>query len=99
MVLMELLNEVDDPRRPSNGTLHDLREILVIAICAVLSDADRVEDLGEWARVKESWLRRFLRLENGVPSQDSFLRISRAIDPKQFEAVFRRWVGSRRRVQ
>lgn len=93
MALMELLNEVDDPRRPSNGTLHDLREVLVIAICAVLSDADHVEDLGEWARVKESWLRRFLVLKNGVPSQDTFLRIFRAMDPKQFEAVFRRWVG------
>ena len=92
--LMELLNEVDDPRKPSNGTRHDLREILVIAICAVLSDADHVEDLCEWARVKESWLRRFLLLKNGIPSHDTFLRVFGALDPKQFEAVFRRWVGS-----
>lgn len=91
--LMEMLNEVDDPRRPSNGTRHDLREILVIAICAVLSDADHVEDLAEWARVKEGWLRRFLRLKNGIPSHDTFLRIFGALDPKQFEAVFRRWVS------
>lgn len=92
-VLMELLNEVDDPRRPSNGTRHDLQEILVIAICAVLSDADSVEDLALWARVKESWLRRFLVLKNGIPSSDTFLRIFGALDPKQFESVFRRWVG------
>jgi hypothetical protein len=38
--LMTLLNEVDDPRKPSNGTLHDFQEIRVIALCAVLSDAD-----------------------------------------------------------
>ena len=28
--------EVDDPRKRSNGTLHDFQEILVIAIAAVL---------------------------------------------------------------
>jgi len=33
---------VEDPRKPSNGTLHNFQEILVIAICAVLSDSDNV---------------------------------------------------------
>ena len=90
---MTLLNEVEDPRRPSNGTLHNFQEILVIAICAVLSDADNVDDFAAWARVKEDWLRRFLVLKNGIASQDTFLRVFAALDPKQFEAVFRRWVG------
>ena len=27
------------------------------------------------------------------PSQDTFLRVFRVLDPKQFETVFRRWVG------
>ena len=90
---MSHLNDLADPRKPSNGTLHDFREILVIAIAAVLSDCDSVEDIAFWARAKETWLRRFLWLKNGVPSEDTFLRLFRAIDPKQFEAVFRRWVG------
>ena len=90
---MTLLNEVDDPRRPSNGTLHNFQEILVIAICAVLSDADNVDDFAAWARVKEEWLRRFLVLKNGIPSQDTFFRVFGALNPQQFEAVFRRWVG------
>lgn len=90
---MTLLNEIEDPRRPSNGTLHDFQEILVIAICAVLSDADNVDDFAAWARVKEGWLRRFLALKNGIPSQDTFLRVFGSINPRQFEAVFRRWVG------
>ena len=57
--LIDLLGEIDDPRKPSNGTLHDFREILVIAIAAVLSDCDTVEDIAFWARTKETWLRRF----------------------------------------
>lgn len=91
--LMDCLSEIDDPRRPSNGTLHDFREILVIAIAAVLSDSDTVEDIAEWARTREVWLRRFLVLKNGVPSEETFLRIFRLLDPRQFEASFRRWIG------
>ncbi len=90
---MDCLSTIDDPRKPSNGTLHDFREILVIAIAAVLSDCDTVEDIAYWARAKEAWLRRFLRLKNGIPSEETFLRIFRALDPKQFEQAFRRWVG------
>ncbi len=90
---MSCLAEVDDPRKPSNGTLHDFREMLVIMIAAVLSDCDTVEDIAFWARNKEAWLRRFLPLKNGIPSEETFLRILRALDPKQFEAAFRRWVS------
>lgn len=41
-------------------------------------------------RFKLDWLRRFLVLKNCIPSQDSFLRVFRVLDPKQFEAAFRR---------
>ena len=90
---MEKLSELEDPRQPSNGTRHDFREILVIAVCAMLSDADSFEDIALWGRLKADWLRRFLVLKSGIPSQDTFLRVFRVLDPKQFEAVFRRWVG------
>jgi predicted transposase YbfD/YdcC len=73
--------------------LHAFREILVIAIAAMLSDCDTVEDMAFWARKMEAWLRRFLSLNNGIPSEDRFLRIFRALDPKHFEAAFRRWVA------
>jgi len=91
--LMDYVSRLDDPRKPSNGTLHDFREILVIAICAMLSDADNVEDIALWGRMKETWLRRFLVLKNGVPSHDTFERVFRLLDPKRFEDVFRQWVG------
>ena len=90
---MSCLTEIDDPRSPSNGTLHDFREILVMAVAAMLSDCDTVEDIAFWARKKETWLRQFLVLKNGIPSEDTFLRIFRALDPKHFEAAFRRWVS------
>ena len=71
------LGEVDDPRKPSNGTLHDFLEILVIAIAAVLSDCDTIEDIAEWGRTKEAWLRKFLVLSNGVARKIPFCASSR----------------------
>ena len=49
---MEKLSELEDPRQPSNGTRHDFREILVIAVCAMLSDADSFE--GRWCNKMSS---------------------------------------------
>jgi predicted transposase YbfD/YdcC len=66
--------------------------MLVIAMAAALSDCDTIEDIADWGRTKEVWLRQFLVLKNGIPSEETFLRVFRALDPKQFEAAFRRWV-------
>ena len=87
--LIGALAALDDPRRLSNGTPHDFQEILVVAICAMLSDADNFEDIALWGRLKEAWLRRFLTLKNGLPSHDTFERVFRLLDPERFEAVFR----------
>lgn len=91
--LMDCLSEIEDPRAESNGTLHDFREMLVIAICACLCDMDTCEDFSLWAQARIDWLKRFLVLKNGIPSSATFYRLFRALDPKQFEAFFRRWVS------
>lgn len=91
--LMDCLDEIEDPRSASNGTLYDFREMLVIAICASLCDMDTCEDFALWARVRQPWLKRFLTLKNGIPASATFYRLFRALDPKQFEAFFRRWVS------
>ncbi len=96
---MGCLSEIEDPCKPSNGTLHDYREILAISIAAMFSVFGTVEDVAFWARKKKAWVRRFLVLKNGVPSEETFLRIFRVLDPKQFETVFRRWVWEQRSTE
>jgi predicted transposase YbfD/YdcC len=91
--LMDCLDELEDPREASNGTLYDFRELLVIAICASLCDMDTCEDFSFWAEARQLWLKKFLALKNGIPSSATFYRLFRALDPKQFEAFFRRWVS------
>ncbi len=48
----------------------------------------------EFATSKEEFLRKFLKLENGIPSEDTINRMFSSIDSKQFEACFIRWVNS-----
>jgi hypothetical protein len=51
--LVDCLDEIDDPRKPSNGTLNDFQGILVIVIAVMSSDSDNVEDIAFWARKKK----------------------------------------------
>lgn len=91
--LVEWLEEIDDPRRAGYALRHNLVEVLVIAIAGIASGAENFEDVFDWATTKEAWLRRFLTLKHGIPSADTLSRVFRLLDPAQFEAAFRGWVG------
>ena len=82
---------LDDPRT-GNAALHDFHEILAIALCAVLCGGQGSVDMGLFAKSKEPFLRGFLKLENGVPSHDTFSRLFRMLDPEQFRAVFQQFM-------
>lgn len=89
--LIEHLSELDDPRCPGKVE-HRLIDILVIAVCAVISCAESWEDIALYGRSKLDWLRQFLALPNGIPSHDTFRRVFMLIDPNAFEACFTAWV-------
>ncbi|WP_430908272.1 transposase family protein [Maribacter sp. 2-571] len=44
------------------------------------------------AKAREDFLRSFLNLPNGIPSDDTFNRVFSAIDPDQSEHCFTKWV-------
>lgn len=82
---------LQDPRS-SRRRLHNLCDMIAIALCAVICGAGSWEDVAEYARQKEAWLKTFLRLENGIPSHDTFNRVFRLLKPKPFQACFQRWM-------
>lgn len=91
--LADVFVSISDPRQAAKVE-HDLVELLVVAVNAVLVGADTFVEIELWAKEKLEWLRKYLRLSNGIPSHDTFGRLFGLIDPKQFEAAFRRWVSS-----
>lgn len=58
--------------RKNRRKLHNLIDILVISLCAVICGADDFEEIELYGRQKETFLRTFLELPNGIPSHDTF---------------------------
>ena len=73
---------------------HKLVDILVIAVRAVLGEAESFEDIALYGRCKRDWLQRFLELPGGIPSHDTFRRVLMLIEPDRFERCFLDWVRS-----
>jgi len=92
MTLTEAFAGLQDPRS-GPAQRHDLREMILMALCAVLCGADTWVDVAEWAEDNESWLRRYLVLEHGTPSHDTFGRVFRVLDATVFEQCFRSWIA------
>jgi hypothetical protein len=76
--------------------LHNLVDILVISICALLCGAESFEDMAFFGECKEGWFGTFLELPNGIPSHDTFGRVFAALDPGKFLNAFMRWTQSLR---
>jgi hypothetical protein len=85
--------DLADPRT-GNAQRHNLCEILLIALAATLCGAESCVDMALFGRAKEPLLRRFVRLEGGIPSHDTFSRVFRLLDPDAFEASFGRFVAA-----
>ena len=85
--------DLTDPR-VERTKLHQLVDILVIAICAVIGGADNWEDVEAFGKAKQEWFQTFLELPNGIPSHDTFTRVFARLDPEQFQTCFVRWIAA-----
>jgi hypothetical protein len=83
--------ELPDPRS-GNATRHDLLEVVTIALVASVCGAESCVEFADFARDREGLFREFLRLENGLPSHDTFSRLFRLLDPAAFGACFGRFL-------
>ena len=86
--LTAIFNQIDDPRRDVTKH-HNLNDILLAGIISVICGAETWNNIEEYARSKEDFLRTFLELPN-----DTFNRVFSAIDSEQFESCFIEWVNS-----
>ena len=62
---------VPDYRHPSY-VRHLLGDIIMITFFAILGNADEWGDIESFARKKEKWLRKYLELPYGIPTDDTF---------------------------
>ena len=87
--------EITDPRQEWKVE-HNLVEIVVMTICAVISGCEHWEDIVDFCKVKQSWFKEKLGLvlKNGLASHDTFQRVFQLICPMEPERCFLSWIKS-----
>ncbi len=63
-----------------------------MAVCGVLSGADSIAAIHEFAVDRRNWFARYLDLSPGIPCEDTFARVLARIDPAAFEKCLLGWI-------
>lgn len=93
--LAEYFSDLRDPRVQLKCD-HDFMAIVLIVVCATIAGADDFVSIEMFAKAKQSWFRDRLglKLDNGIPSHDTFNRVFALLSPSQFQECFLKWVES-----
>jgi predicted transposase YbfD/YdcC len=81
--LVDVFSSIKDPR-VERTRLHKLVDILTIALLTLINGGSGWSDMELFAKGRETWLRTFLELPHGIPSEDTYRRMFEAIDTKVF---------------
>jgi predicted transposase YbfD/YdcC len=95
--VIEHFSTLTDPR-VERTKHHQLVDIVVIAILAVMCGADGWVEIEVFGRTKQAWLKQFLALPHGIPSHDTFGRVFARLDPEQFAQCFLAWTEAVRTI-
>ena len=88
---VEQFAALPDPR-VDRTKRHQLIEIVVMALGAVICGAQGWEDLERLAEVHPRWCETCLELPHGLPSHAPFRRVFARLEPEEFGGRFLAWV-------
>lgn len=90
---LKTLFETLPDERVAGRVLHPLPEVLLTALCAMVSDCESYTDMESFARSQLDWLRQFIPLRHGWPSHDVFRNVFLALQPGPLLEIMELWVG------
>lgn len=90
MTLEETFEEITDDRIEGR-TKHKLVDILMIVFFGILCGYKTIEEIHFYAEMSINALKKYLKLENGIPGSDTILRVLARIDSKELENAFVRY--------
>ena len=83
---IEYIEEAADSRQ-QRKVRHRLKDIIVIVLFAMLANADDWVEIGIFAKYHEEYLRKYIGLENGVPSHDTIQRVMAIVSPELMQQI------------
>lgn len=83
--------KVKDPRI-ERKKLYPLEEILLVALCCIVSGGEGFDDMRFYGEEKLEFLRKFYPFKNGIASEDTFSRVFQLICPVAFSEAFAQWI-------
>jgi len=89
---LRFFGDLPDPR--GRNKIHQLDDMIVIAVMAVICGADSWAEVALFGRSKQKWLATFLSLPGGIPSHDTFTRVFSLLVPDEFERCFMAWMAA-----
>ena len=84
-------HDLQDPR-VERTRKHPLINIVFMTVCGVLSGANSIAGIHEFAIDRRAWFARYLDLSSDIPSEDTFGRVLARLDPAAFEKCLLGWI-------
>ena len=88
--LEEVIEGIEDNRR-AHSVIYPLKEILFIMLTAIICGATSYVRIEMFANSRIEWLKKYLKLENGVPDANTFRYVMMKITPEKIHEVFAEW--------
>lgn len=91
LAITHYFRDLPDPRL-DRLCRHELLDIIVIAICAVICGQHAWTDIACYGQDHYDWLKTFLQLPNGPPAHDTYRYVFTRLDPQAFQRCFAGWI-------
>ena len=88
--LLEWLECIEDIRQ-ERKIKHKLKDIIVIVLFATLANVDDWVEMEYFAHYNEKYLKRYIKLENGIPSHDTICRVFSILQPDILQQLYKKW--------
>lgn len=88
--LLEWLNYIEDIRQEKK-VRHKLKDIIVIVLFATLANVDDWVEMEYFANYHQDYLRKYIGLENGIPSHDTLCRVMGMVSPEILQQLYAKW--------
>ncbi len=79
---IKIIKRTEDKRYQPN-VKHSMSDIILITLFAVMAKASEWTEIEAFGKKEEKWLKKYLKLQNGIPSHDTIQRVISLFKPEE----------------